>query len=40
MVDRGEADDRVMAALAALPDGQFATVDDAVAAVPQRPDQA
>lgn len=38
--DRGEADPKVLRALSAIPAGSYATVDDAVAAVPQRPEQA
>lgn len=38
--DRGESDNRVLRALAALPEGQYQNLDEAVAAVPQRPEQA
>jgi hypothetical protein len=35
--DRGEIDDATLTALGALPEGSYASVDDVVAAVPQRP---
>lgn len=38
--DRGERDDRVLAALRALPDRTFTCTEDVVISVPQRPDQA
>ena len=38
--DRGEADEKVLTALAALPEGRYQDLDEVVAAVPQRPDEA
>jgi uncharacterized protein DUF2795 len=35
--DRGEIDDATLTALGALPEGDYASVDDVVAAVPHRP---
>lgn len=37
---RGEADERVLRALRALPEQTFQNVDDVTDAVPQRPEQA
>lgn len=38
--DRGERDEKTLAALRALPDRTFSTADDVVISVPQRPDRA
>lgn len=35
--DRGESDDATLTALGALPEGRYSSLDDVVAAVPQRP---
>lgn len=40
VTDRGESDQRVLRALEALPEGQYRNIDELVAAVPQRPEQA
>lgn len=38
--DRGESDDRVLQALASLPEANYQNIDEVVAAVPQRPERA
>jgi len=35
--DRGEVDDKVLAALAELPEGHYTGIDEVLAAVPQQP---